>query len=103
MGAALFPGSLLWRFALSYAQLIFRLVARLAPHPLRALRAVRAGWRFRARDWMRKPPFLPLPPREYIDWRLHTAYGPTGVPEPREVERYLKWVDRMRKEVAARE
>ncbi len=94
-----FPGST----ALSYARLIFRLALRLAPHPLRALRALRAGWRFRARGWLRRPPFLPLPPREYIEWRLHTAYGATGAPQPREVERYLHWVDRMRKEVAPRE
>ncbi|HEX9106203.1 MAG TPA: hypothetical protein VF832_03225 [Longimicrobiales bacterium] len=67
------------------------------------MRALRAGLRFRARDWARRPPFLPLPPREYIDWRLHTAYGSSGMPAAHEVERYLGWVDRMRKEVAARE
>ncbi len=86
-----------------YTQLIVRLAGRFALHPLRAVRAVRAGVKFRARDWMKRPPFLPLPPREYIEWRLHTAYGPTGLPVPQEVERYLRWVDRMRKEVAARE
>jgi hypothetical protein len=26
-------------------------------------------------DWYRKPPFLPLPPKDYLSWRLHTAYG----------------------------
>ncbi len=88
---------------LSYARLLFRLALRLAPHPVRALRAVRAGWHFRARGWPRRPPFLPLPPREYLEWRLHTAYGSTGEPAPHEVERYLRWVDRMRREVAPRE
>ena len=81
-----------------YAKLILRLVARLAPHPLRAARAVRAGWRFRARGWLLRPPFLPLPPLEYMEWRLHTAYGAGRLPAPEEVERYLRWVDRMAKE-----
>jgi len=26
-------------------------------------------------DWYRKAPFLPLPPRSYVEWRLRTAYG----------------------------
>jgi len=26
-------------------------------------------------DWYRKPPFVPIPPRTYIRWRLRTAYG----------------------------
>ncbi len=88
---------------MSYARLIFRLALRLAPHPVRALRALRAGWHFRARGWLRRAPHLPVPPREYMEWRLHTAYGAGGAPQPREVERYLRWVDRMRKEVAPRE
>ena len=25
--------------------------------------------------WYRRAPFLPLPPRDYVAWRLHTAYG----------------------------
>jgi len=94
-----FPGP----SSLSYARLILQLALRLAPHPVRALRALRAGWSFRARGWLRTPPFLPLPPRDYIEWRLYTAYGAAGAPTPPEVERYLRWVDRMRKEAAPRE
>ncbi len=89
--------------SLSYARLILRLALRLAPHPVRALGALRAGWGFRARGWARRAPFLPLPPREYLEWRLYTAYGAEGAPTPGEVERYLGWVDRMRKGVASRE
>jgi len=102
LGARLSP-NLSPLVAVPYTELIVRLVGRYALHPVRAVRAVRAGMKFRARDWMRRRPFLPLPPREYIEWRLHTAYGPTGFPVAREVERYLRWVDRMRREVAARE
>lgn len=57
---------------------------------------LRAAWRFRARGWYRRPPFLPLPTREYMDWRMHTAYGDDAEPPPpEELESYLRWVLRM--------
>lgn len=60
--------------------------------------AVRAAWRFRRRGWYRVPPFLPLPSPEYLDWRLHTAYGEEGAgPSAHEFERYLRWMDRMQR------
>lgn len=66
-----------------------RLVVR---RPKLTLLLLRAAWRFRARNWYRRPPFLPLPPRKYLDWRFHTAYGDEAyLPEPGEVERYLRW------------
>ena len=36
-----------------------------------------AGLYFRTvgRGWFLRPPFLPIPPRPYIQWRLKTAYG----------------------------
>lgn len=57
---------------------------------------LRAAWRFRARGWWRRPPFLPLPPREYMEWRMHTAYGDGGR-EPRvdELQRYVRWANRL--------
>jgi hypothetical protein len=27
------------------------------------------------RRWYLRPPFLPLPPLDYLNWRLKTAYG----------------------------
>jgi hypothetical protein len=27
------------------------------------------------RDWFHRPPFLPIPPAQYLRWRLRTAYG----------------------------
>jgi hypothetical protein len=58
---------------------------------------LRAAWAFRARGWLRRPPFLPLPPRSYLRWRMETAYGdPDAVPTPDELERYLVWTARMR-------
>ena len=59
-----------------------------------------AAWAFRARDWYSKPPFLPLPPRSYMRWRMETAYGdPAAQPSLAELERYLVWTSRMRREM----
>lgn len=61
---------------------------------------LRAAWAFRARDWHRRPPFLPIPPASYLRWRLETAYGdPEAHPSPDEMERYLTWGTRMRREM----
>lgn len=57
---------------------------------------LRAAWRFRARGWWRRPPFLPLPPREYLAWRAHTAYGPVErAPTVGELSRYIRWANRL--------
>lgn len=69
------------------------LAARALLHPTLALDLLRVVWNFRARGWYRRPPFLPLPPREYVRWRMHTAYGDyDAVPPARDVERYARWV-----------
>lgn len=51
-----------------------------------ALRLARPGW------W-RRPPFLPLPDRAYLDFRLETQYGAAD-PDPGDVVTYLRWVRR---------
>ena len=57
---------------------------------------IRAAWRFRARGWWRRPPFLPIPPRRYLEWRMHTAYGDDGrAPTVDELDRYIRWANRM--------
>jgi hypothetical protein len=43
---------------------------------------VRFYFRMMPRDWYRRPPFLPLPPRKYVQWRLRTAYGSHRPPWP---------------------
>lgn len=56
-----------------------------------------AAWAFRARRWYLRPPFLPLPSRDYLRWRMETAYGdPDAVPTREEMERFLRWASRMR-------
>jgi len=64
---------------------------------------LRAAWAFRRRAWYRKPPFLPLPPRSYLSWRLDTAYGdPAATPPIDDFERYIVWSARMRREMSGR-
>ena len=49
-------------------------------------------WAFRRRQWWRHPPFLPVPDREYLAWRLHTAYGEErGVPPVADIIRFARW------------
>jgi len=79
----------------------FRLVLALAPRaavrPGLAADLLRVAWRFRARDWWRRPPFLPLPPSEYVRWRMYTAYGDEeAVPPAEDVIRYARWIGRQR-------
>ena len=67
----------------------------LRPRLLRQLLAT--AWRFRRREWYRRPPFLPLPPSEYMHWRLHTAYGSEQhTPTLAELEAYIRWAAQMR-------
>lgn len=52
----------------------------------------------RARRWYSRAPFLPLPPRGYINWRMETAYGVGGrAPTAEELERYVVWSVRLRR------
>ncbi|MCI0435782.1 MAG: hypothetical protein L0271_19390 [Gemmatimonadetes bacterium] len=85
-----------------YGDILFRLARLAIRRPRVAVRLLAAAWRFRARDWFRRPPYLPLPPPEYVAWRIHTAYGDGDrVPDAAEVERYLAWVAWMRRKQEA--
>jgi len=43
------------------------------------------------RDWWRRPPHLPVPDRDYVRFRLETAYGSETEPVVADVVRYLEW------------
>jgi hypothetical protein len=76
---------------------ILHVAARALVRPRLLANLVATGWRFRRRDWFRRPPFLPLPPHDYMRWRLHTAYGDEhGAPSAGELEAYVRWSARMR-------
>lgn len=63
-----------------------------------------AAWAFRARDWYRRAPFLPVPPASYMRWRMETAFGDAeAVPSLDDLERYLSWTARMRRRIVGRE
>ena len=48
--------------------------------------------RLARRHWWRRPPFLPLPDRDYLRFRLETQYGdPDHRIEPEDVLAYLRW------------
>jgi hypothetical protein len=49
-----------------------------------------------APGWWRRRPFLPLPPTDYLRFRLQTAYGGAGErpPEPDDLVTYLHWCRR---------
>jgi hypothetical protein len=60
--------------------------------PRTGVALARVGWRFRARGWNRRFPFLPLPSEPYLRWRMYTAYGNEDiVPPAAEVIRYARW------------
>jgi len=76
----------------SWSGLIATLAWRGLRNPRTASALVRVGWRFRARGWYRRFPFLPLPAREYLRWRMYTAYGDANVVPPAEdIVRYSRW------------
>jgi hypothetical protein len=78
-------------------RLLLALVGRALLNPFVAIDLLRVAWRFRMIGWWRRPPFLPLPPIEYVQWRLHTAYGDEHpVPTAEDVITYARWAGRQR-------
>lgn len=78
-----------------WPRIVLLLTLRCIREPTLATALVRVAWRFRRRRWFRKPPFLPVPDRTYLRWRMLTAYGdPDAVPSPDEIARYARWAVR---------
>jgi len=53
--------------------------------------AVRQMFRMTRRRWWTRPPYLPVPDRRYMRFRLETAYGTDGPGRAADVVRYLEW------------
>ena len=67
-------------------------MARAVVRPRLAVDLVRTGWAFRRRKWWQTTPFLPLPDRDYLRWRMFTAYGDEdAVPPVEDVIRFARW------------
>jgi hypothetical protein len=76
----------------TWTSLALELTARAAINPRVALDLLSMAWAFRRRGWSRTPPFLPLPPAEFLRWRMHTAYGDEcAVPPAADVLRFARW------------
>ena len=63
-----------------------------AARPSLWVTALRQGARLAPRRWWARPPFLPLPARSYLRFRMLTHYGdPQHRAEPADLVRYLRW------------
>jgi hypothetical protein len=65
--------------------------------------AVRQARRLARPGWWRRPPFLPLPDRAYLRFRMVTAYGGDGRrgPERDDVVAYLRWCRAWQRDLGA--
>jgi len=76
--------------------LILRLIPRALVDPALARALLLVAWRFRRNRWYLRFPFLPLPARDYVRWRMYTAYAdPDAVPPVDDVIRYARWAARI--------
>ena len=80
---------------MSWTRLSLALALRGLRQPVVASALLRVAWRFRRNGWWRRFPFLPLPSRDYVRWRMHTAYGSDdAIPPADDVVRYARWAVR---------
>ena len=79
----------------SWLRLSLTLAARGIVNPATAAALLGVAWRFRRRGWHTRFPFLPIPDREYVRWRMLTAYGDeNAIPPAADVVRYARWAVR---------
>lgn len=75
--------------------LVLALIPRAILSPSTAHALLVVAWRFRRNRWYVRFPFLPLPARDYVRWRMYTAYGDAdAVPPVQDVIRYARWAAR---------
>lgn len=80
----------------SMLALVLRLIPRAIVSPRTAIDLLVVAWRFRRNRWWARAPFLPLPARDYLRWRMYTAYGDhDAVPPVEDVIRYARWAARI--------
>lgn len=68
-----------------------RAAVALARHPTLWPTALVQVGRLARPGWWRHAPFLPMPDREYLRFRLETQYGSVAVPQPDDLVDYLRW------------
>lgn len=63
-----------------------------ARHPDLWITGLRQMWRLRRSGWWRRAPFLPVPGRDYLAFRMSTAYGSEPTPDAaHDLVTYLRW------------
>ena len=76
----------------SWLSLTGRLAGRAILSPRLGVDLLRTVWAFRARRWWTRPPYLPLPDRTYLRWRMYTAYADEdAIPPLEDVVRFARW------------
>ncbi len=79
-------------YAGSWAALTVTLAIHAIASPRLAVDLVRTAWAFRRRRWWAQAPFLPIPDRTYLRWRMYTAYADeNAVPPADDVIRFARW------------
>ena len=82
--------------AAAWAGAVLGVVVRPALWPT----AVRQALLLAPPGWWRRRPFLPVPDRAYLAFRLETMYGGAAPrPRPGDVVEYLRWCRRYRRSV----
>jgi hypothetical protein len=76
----------------TWTSLVVALARRGLVDPRLALDLLRTAWAFRRRRWWAQAPFLPIPDRDYLRWRMYTAYADeAAVPPVEDVVRFARW------------
>ena len=76
----------------SWMSLTAELFRRALFNPRLAADLLRTVWAFRRRRWWAHAPYLPLPDRDYLHWRMYTAYADeAAVPPADDVVRFARW------------
>lgn len=72
--------------------MLLTLALRALINPRLAVDLLRTGWAFRRGHWWQQAPFLPLPDRTYLRWRMYTAYADeNAVPPVADVVGFARW------------
>ncbi len=75
-----------------WLSLTARLAWRGLLNPRLGLDLLRTAWAFRRRRLWSRAPFLPVPDRTYLRWRMYTAYADEdAVPPVDDVVRFARW------------
>ena len=77
---------------MSWGKLYGILFLRALVSPSLATALLRLNWRMRRRGWYAHFPFLPLPSRDYMRWRMYTVYGEQdAVPPVEDIVKFARW------------